>query len=70
MPKTLTQLDPGFAPLSLAYRQFCEDVRKEKDSQRFVVRVVRGRRAAPSLKPACLKMAWRMSATSPSWTGW
>ena len=42
MPKTLTQLDPGFAPLSLAYRQFCEDVRKEKDSQRFVVRVVRG----------------------------
>lgn len=46
MSKIITPLDPGFAPLSLAFRQFREDVSKVKDSQRFVIRVVRGEDAS------------------------
>ena len=42
MTQAITALDPGFAPLSLAYQRFCQDVAKEKNSQRFVVRIVRG----------------------------
>lgn len=42
MTHAITPLDPGFAPLSLAYRQFCEEVAKEENSQRFVVRIIRG----------------------------
>ncbi|MDD4080300.1 MAG: ROK family protein [Eubacteriales bacterium] len=37
----ITPLDPGFAPLSLAYRAFCEDV-SVSGAARFVARVVRG----------------------------
>jgi len=41
--RVITPLDPGFAPLALAYRAFCGDVKARGDGRRFVLRILRGK---------------------------
>ena len=40
--RVITPLDPGFDPISLAWRKYCKDVEAIGGGVRFVVRIVRG----------------------------